>query len=50
MRAATDHPPIIPDLRAIDAIIGGLIDFFEQRSLQSFAFRIRHHERRCRFI
>jgi len=28
------NPVIIPDLRAIDAIVGDLIDFFERRSVQ----------------
>ncbi|MGA9776917.1 MAG: alkaline phosphatase family protein [Limisphaerales bacterium] len=28
------NPAIIPDLRAIDAIVGGLIDFFSQRGVQ----------------
>jgi predicted AlkP superfamily pyrophosphatase or phosphodiesterase len=28
------NPAIIPDLRAIDAIVGNLIDFFERRSVQ----------------
>ena len=31
---STLTPAIIPDLRAIDAIVGGLLDFFRQRGVQ----------------
>jgi predicted AlkP superfamily pyrophosphatase or phosphodiesterase len=33
-KARSLHPSIIPDLRAIDDIVGGLIDFFRARDVQ----------------